>query len=128
MPALNRVQLIGNAGKKIYSFNAGEHVGVRFYLAVDNPRKQWFTIEAWNEKADFVKKYLHTGRLVYVEGQLVNVSWRTKEGNTRNEIRIRLTHILFLDAPDPNVAGPSADEEEDPFLTEEDEFAFSDED
>jgi len=80
------------------------------------------------KKADFVKKYLHTGRLVYVEGQLVNVSWRTKEGNTRNEIRIRLTHILFLDAPDPNVAGPSADEEEDPFLTEEDEFAFSDED
>lgn len=127
MPVLNRVQLIGNAGKKIYSFNVGEHSVVRFYLALNGARTQWFAVEAWNEKAEFVRKYLQSGRLVYVEGKLVNVTWRTREGNTRSEIRIRLTHIVFLDAPH-NDTDRATEEEDDPFLIEEDEVVFNDED
>jgi len=118
MLGLNRVQLIGNVGKKIFSIGEGERSGSRFYLAVNEANKTvWFTIEAWGEKSELIKKYLRSGRLVYIEGKLVPARWRTREGTFKNEMHIRLQRILFLDTPDNGAT--EIEEEEDPFAVPE---------
>ena len=44
---------------------------------------EWHNIVVWRGLADIAEKYLHKGKLVYVEGKLRTRSWDDKEGNKR---------------------------------------------
>jgi single-strand DNA-binding protein len=81
MPALNRVQLIGNLGKDPESkFTPTGKKVTHFSVAISNHWKskegeskeytEWVYIEAWGRLGEICGEYLKKGSLVFVEGRL----------------------------------------------------------
>ena len=81
MPALNRVQLIGNLGKDPETkFTPTGKKVAHFSVAVSNRRKnnegetkdytEWVTVEAWGRMGEICQEYLKKGSLVYIDGRL----------------------------------------------------------
>ena len=50
---------------------------------------------AWQNRAEFVSKYLTKGQLVCVEGRLQRRTWTDKEGNTRYAYEIVAESAYF---------------------------------
>lgn len=91
MPALNRVQLIGNLGKDPEArFTANGKKYAAFSVAVNRSWKSadgkkmeatdWFLINAWGKLGEICLSYLKKGRLVYIDGQLRSEKWEDKDG------------------------------------------------
>lgn len=89
MPALNRVQLIGNLGRDPESryTPSGKKVS-HFSIAVTNRWKaggetkentEWVNIEAWGRLGEICQEYLKKGSLVYVEGRLKTDKYEDKD-------------------------------------------------
>jgi len=121
MPALNRVQLIGNlgkapetrftiTGKKVTSFNIA--VNRRWRSSEGEPKEttDWFNIEAWGRLGEVCQEYLHKGSLVYIEGRL-RTSRYEQEGETRHFTRIVASQMQMLDRP-PDQEEPVLEQEE----------------
>jgi single-strand DNA-binding protein len=125
MPFLNRIQLIGRLGKdpEMRSTPSGKLV-CTFSLAVsrrwknpagdDKESTDWFNVEAWGHLGEICKKYLHKGRLVFIEGRLRTDRY-DHEGETRYFTRVVATQMQMLDrkAEDlPAVEGEEPTDEE----------------
>ncbi|MCU0486013.1 MAG: single-stranded DNA-binding protein [Anaerolineales bacterium] len=107
MPALNRVQLIGNLGKDPESrFTPKGRKYCRFTLAVNRQWKndegevkehtEWFNIEAWDRLGEICQEYLHKGSLVFLEGRLQTDRYE-HEGETRFITKVVLQSMQMLD-------------------------------
>lgn len=119
MPALNRVQLIGNLGKdpEVRFTPTGTKV-CHFTIAVDHRWKgrdgavkestNWFNIEVWGKLGEVCQQYLHKGSLVYLEGRLQTDRYE-HEGETRYFTKVIARSMQMLD-PKP---------EEEPAIEEE---------
>jgi single-strand DNA-binding protein len=107
MPALNRVQLIGNLGRDPearYTANGKKYAA--FTVAVNRTWKSaagekqehtdWFLINAWGKLADICLNYLKKGRLVYVDGRLQTERWEDK-GETHFRTTIIAQTMQLLD-------------------------------
>ena len=122
MPALNRVQLIGNLGKdpEVRYTPTGTKV-CTFSMAVNRSWKgrdgsvkdatDWFNIEVWGKLGEICQQYLHKGSLVYIEGRLQTDRYE-HEGETRYFTKVIARAMQMLDRKP----------EEEPAL-EEDEVA-----
>ena len=119
MPALNRVQLIGNLGKapETRFIPTGQKV-CSFSLAVNRRWKSkegeikegtdWFNVVAWGRLGEICQQYLHKGSLVFVEGRLQTDRYE-HEGETRYFTKVIAQQMLMLDRkPDEE---PAAEEE-----------------
>jgi single-strand DNA-binding protein len=107
MPALNRVQLIGNLGKdpETRYTPTGRKV-CTFSLAVDRRWKSsegeareatdWFNVEAWGRVGEICQEYLGKGRLAYIEGRLKTDRYE-HEGETRFFTKVIARHVQILD-------------------------------
>jgi len=107
MPALNRVQLIGNLGKdpETRYTPSGKKV-CSFSLAVDRRWKtsegeikestDWFNVEAWGHLGETCQEYLSKGRLVYVEGRLHTDRYE-QGGDTRYFTKVVINKMQILD-------------------------------
>jgi len=107
MPALNRVQLIGNLGKdpEVRYTPTGTKV-CTFSMAVNRRWKgndgavkeatDWFNIEAWGKMGEFCKQYLHKGSLIYIEGRLQTDRYE-HEGETRYFTKVIARSMQMLD-------------------------------
>ena len=107
MPALNRVQLIGNLGKdpETRYTPSGKKV-CSFSLAVDRRWKtsegeikestDWFNVEAWGRLGETCQEYLSKGRLVYVEGRLHTDRYE-QGGDTRYFTKVVINKMQILD-------------------------------
>jgi len=107
MPALNRVQLIGNLGKdpdtrytpkgsKICTFSVAV---TRRYRTADGETKEatdWFNVEAWGRLAEICQEYLSKGRLVFLEGRLQTDRYE-HEGETRYFTKVVARQMQMLD-------------------------------
>jgi single-strand DNA-binding protein len=107
MPALNRVQLIGNlgkdpetrqttTGKNVTSFSIAVN---RRWRAEDGQPKEatdWFTVDAWGRLGEICQKLLSKGRLVFVEGRLQTNRYE-QDGETRYFTRIVASQMQILD-------------------------------
>ncbi|MFS8616820.1 MAG: single-stranded DNA-binding protein [Solitalea sp.] len=93
MSGVNKVILVGHLGKdpEIRHMEGGV-TKASFPLATsefytkDGQRvelTEWHNIVVWRGLADVAEKYLHKGKLVYVEGKLRTRSWDDKDGNKR---------------------------------------------
>ena len=127
MPALNRVQIIGNLGKdpetrftpsgrKVSTFSVGVS---RRWKNQDGEAKNvtdWFNVEAWGKLAEICENYLTKGRLVFVEGRLQTDRFE-KDGETHYYTKVVAQNIQMLDKkPDEEEPIPAeSDEEEYPF-------------
>ena len=107
MPALNRVQLIGNLGKDPESkyTPTGKKVA-HFSIAVTNRWKaggeskentEWVNIEAWGRLGEICQEYLKKGSLVYVEGRLKTDKYDSKEGDTKYFTKVVALSMQMLD-------------------------------
>ncbi len=107
MPALNRVQLIGNLGRDPearYTANGKKYAA--FTVAVNRTWKSaagekqeytdWFLINAWGKLADICLNYLKKGRLVYVDGRLHSERWEEK-GETHFRTTVIAQTLQLLD-------------------------------
>jgi single-strand DNA-binding protein len=107
MPALNRVQLIGNlgrdpetrytpSGKKVCNFSLA--VNRRFKTSEGETKEStdWFNLEAWGRLGEFCQEYLSKGRLVYVEGRLHTDRYE-QGGETRFFTKVIISNMQMLD-------------------------------
>ena len=108
MPALNRVQLIGNLGRDPearYTANGKKYA--TFSLAVNRTWKtaegekheatDWFSVNAWGKLADICLEYLKKGRLVFVEGRLQTDRWEDPKGETHYRTTVVTQTMQLLD-------------------------------
>jgi len=107
MPALNRVQLIGNLGRDPESrYTPTGNKVCHFTLAVSRhwksssgePREStdWFNVEAWGRLAEICQDYLHKGSLVYIDGRL-NTHRYEQEGEPRYYTKVVALQMQMLD-------------------------------
>ena len=107
MPALNRVQLIGNLGKdpevrytptgvKVCTFSMAVN---RRWKGRDGAVKEntdWFNIEVWGKLGEVCQQYLHKGSLAYIEGRLQTDRYE-HEGETRYFTKVIARTMQMLD-------------------------------
>ena len=107
MPALNRVQLIGNLGKDPQSRSIANDRNVcSFNVAVNRRWKSsegelrettdWFNVEAWGRLGEICQEYLSKGSLVFVEGRLQTDRYE-QDGETRYSTKVIANSMQMLD-------------------------------
>ena len=106
MPALNRVQLIGNLGKDPESkYTPNGKKVAHFSLAINNRWKsregdskeytEWVNVEAWGRLGEVCQEYLKKGSLVYIEGRLKTDKYEDK-GETKYFTKVVTQFVQFL--------------------------------
>lgn len=105
--SLNKVMLIGNAGKDPevrYLENNGKVATLRLatsekYRDRDGNVKEsveWHTVVTWRAMADLVEKYVRKGSLLYVEGRLRSRTWNDRSGNPRYSTEVYADNLQLL--------------------------------
>ena len=101
--SLNKVILMGNmcadpelkqtqGGTSVCSF----HIAVNRYSKEPDAKKvDFFTVVAWQAKAEFVSRYFKKGQAIVVVGRLENREWTDKNGNKRISTEIIAEEISF---------------------------------
>ena len=103
MASLNKVILIGNltadpelkqtqSGTSVCSFNIAIN---RYSKEPDAKKVDFFTVVAWQAKAEFVSKYFKKGSGIVIVGRLENRDWTDKQGNKRISTEIIAEEISF---------------------------------
>jgi single-strand DNA-binding protein len=108
MPALNRIELIGNLGKDPESHKTpnGKNV-THFSLAVSQRWKSaegeskentdWFNVEAWGRLGEVCQQYLHKGSLVFLEGRVKTDRYEDKSGETKFFTKVIVQSMQMLE-------------------------------
>jgi single-strand DNA-binding protein len=103
----NNVTLIGNMGMnaQITTFDNGQKVA-RFSLATDKNAKkdngeiekqtEWHKLFAFGNVANFLENYGEKGKLLAINGRLVNRTYLNKSGLKRNVTEIEVRHIIGM--------------------------------
>lgn len=102
--AFNKVILIGNLtadpelkqtqnGTSVCSFNVAVN---RFSKDPNEPKVDFFTVVAWQAKAEFVSRYFSKGKPILVCGRLENRTWTDKNGNKRISTEIIAEEVSFV--------------------------------
>lgn len=106
MSGVNKVILVGHLGKDPEVRYLEGNVSVAsFPLATtetynkDGKRveqTEWHNIVLWRGLADVAAKYLHKGRLVYIEGKLRTRNYEDKEGIRRYSTEVVVENFTLL--------------------------------
>lgn len=107
MPALNRVQLIGNLGRDPETkFTPTGKKVCHFSIAVSNRWKdksgemkestEWVNIEAWGRLGEVCQEYLKKGSLIFLEGRLKTDKYDSN-GETKYFTKVVAQTLQFLD-------------------------------
>lgn len=92
-------------------------------------RADFFTVQVWESRAEFVTKYFDKGSSIYVVGELVNTQWTDQQGVKRYGVQVNAKEVHFVDKkaempteqtapteyPPPMEMPELADEEDLPF-------------
>ena len=131
-----QITLIGNLGKdpEMRYTSSGQPV-TTFTMAVSRTwqnqegqrqeKTTWFRVTAWRRLAETCNQFLTKGRLVFVEGELVEPKpYQARDGQWRASLDVTAREVKFLSgrgeggAPEGTAApegGDKIDEEEIPF-------------
>ena len=123
MPALNRVELMGNLGRDPETrFTPKGNKYCQFTVAVNRPHRaadgpdksdnaDWFNIQAWGKLAEICQQYLSKGRLVYIEGRMRTNKWNDDKGETHYFTVVVANRMQMLDRkPDEQEIAAEGDE------------------
>lgn len=117
MASLNKVMLIGNAGRDAeLRYLASGTPQSQFSLAVNNRRKnqqtgdwedqtEWFNIVLFGDTAERVSQYITKGKQVYVEGRLQTRSWDDDQGVKHTRVEVICNQLQLLGGRDGAQAG-----------------------
>ena len=103
MASFNKVIIIGNmtqdpelkqtqSGTSVCSFNVAVN---RFSKEPVAKKVDFFTVVAWQTKAEFVTRYFKKGQSIIVCGRLENRDWSDKQGNERVSTEIVAEEVTF---------------------------------
>ncbi|UOF94600.1 MAG: single-stranded DNA-binding protein [Bacteroides sp.] len=107
MSTINKVIIVGYLGKdpEVKHFDNG-NLKANFPVATSETfiskdkqkitNTDWHNIIVWNKLAEIVEKYLHKGKLVYLEGKIKNRSWNDSDGNKKYITEIVADTITML--------------------------------
>ena len=113
MAYLSKVLLIGNVGKtpEVRTFGNGDKI-VSFSLATGKTytdrngesRKNttWHNIQVGGKLADVAEKYIKSGDMLYVEGELISRSYTANDGKERTVYEVRATGYQLLTKRESN--------------------------
>lgn len=122
--SLNKVMLIGNAGKdpeiryidtnqsndgKVASFSIATSERYRDKNGEQRENTEWHNVVAYRGLADVVEKYVKKGTQVYVEGKLRTRSWTDQSGTKKytTEIIADALQLLGRKSDNPAYSGPA---------------------
>lgn len=102
--AFNKVIIVGNIssevelkqtqnGTSVCSFNVAVN---RFSKDTNEPKVDFFTVVAWQTKAEFVSRYFSKGKPILVCGRLENRAWTDKNGSKRISTEIIAEEVSFV--------------------------------
>ena len=87
---------VTQSGKSVASFTLAVE---RDYAAQGQERETDFLdVNAWNQTAEFVGKYLDKGSMAVVDGKLQIRNWTDKEGNKRRSAEVVADNVYFGDS------------------------------
>lgn len=121
MPALNRVQLIGNLGRDPETkFTPTGKKVCHFSIAVSNRWKdksgemkettEWVNIEAWGRLGEVCQEYLKKGSLIFLEGRLKTDKYDSN-GEAKYFTKVVAQTLQFLDRKEKEEPMMALDEE-----------------
>jgi single-strand DNA-binding protein len=108
MASLNKIMLIGNAGKDPeMRYTADGTPVTSFSLAVNRrvsgrdgqerqEETQWFTISCWRRLAEIANQYVTKGKQVYIEGRVSVRTFEGQDGKTRASLDVTATDLVLL--------------------------------
>ena len=118
MASLNKVMIIGNAGRDSeLRYMANGTPQAQFSVAVSDRRKkdgeweeqtEWFNVVVWGDQAERISQYVVKGKAVYVEGRFQTRSWE-KDGEKHYRGELIANTVQLLDKK------PESSRHEDPF-------------
>ncbi|QKX95729.1 single-stranded DNA-binding protein [Candidatus Phytoplasma asteris] len=99
---LNKVQLIGRLShdleKQYINSNNEQIPKIDFQLAVNLKEiTKFIPCVVFRKQADNMKKYLHKGSKIYLEGILSIQKYTNNEGKTKINTKVILQNVIFLD-------------------------------
>ena len=108
MRSINKVIIIGNVtrdpeikqtvgGQPFATFGIATN---RDWMTRDHQRhtsSEFHEVVAWSKLADICSKYIHKGKLVYIEGYLKTRSWDSPEGVKKFKTEIVINDMIMLD-------------------------------
>lgn len=56
-------------------------------------RADFFTVQVWESRAEFVTKYFDKGSSIYVVGELVNTQWTDQQGVKRYGVQVNAREV-----------------------------------
>ena len=113
MASFNKVIIIGNVSNEIELKQTNNGTSVcSFNVAVnrfskdpgEEKKADFFTVVAWQSKAEFVSKYFSKGKPILVFGRLENRSLTDKNGNNRISTEIIAEEVSFVGSATENSA------------------------
>ncbi len=117
MANLNKVMLIGNAGKDAeLRYMATGTPQCKFSLAVNNRRRnqttnewedqtEWFNILIWGDTAERVSQYITKGKSLYIEGRLQTRSWDDDQGQKHYMTEVVAQTVQLLGGRESGAGG-----------------------
>lgn len=106
MASLNRVMLIGNAGKNAeLQYAPNGQPRTKFSLAVNSrskkgdeweERTEWFNVVLWGDQAERVSQYITKGKPLYVEGRLQTRTWDDDKGQKHYQTEVVANSVQLL--------------------------------
>lgn len=118
MASLNKIMLIGNAGKDAdLRYTQNGTATATFRLAVNNRKKdpmgewqdatEWFNIVLFGDQAERLAQYITKGKPLYVEGRQQTRTWENDAGVKQYQAEIIAQAIQLLGSRDDVQGGPS---------------------
>lgn len=123
MANLNKVMLIGNAGKDAeLRYMATGTPQCKFSLAVNSNRRnqttnewetttEWFNILIWGDTAERVSQYITKGKQLYIEGRLQTRSWDGDDGQKHYMTEVVAQTVQLLGSREGGQGGPGGGDE-----------------
>ena len=122
MANLNKVMIIGNAGKDAeLRYMASGRPQAQFSVAVNHrwrnqqsndweEQTEWFNVVVWGDMAERISQYITKGKQVYVEGRLQTRSWDDNEGQKHYRTEVIANTVQLLDRREGGQAGGAGDD------------------
>lgn len=131
---LNKIILIGRLVRDVDMKTVGDSTSLaNFTLAVDRrykskaegqPTADFIPVSAWRKTAEFVEKYFHKGKQVYVCGSLETYTYE-QNGEKKYGFRVNADEVGFADSGKNGETGGNAGNN-NPFPESNDDFGFGD--
>ena len=126
MASFNKVILIGNitadpelkqtqSGTSVCSFSIAIN---RYSKEPDAKKVDFFTVVAWQAKAEFVSRYFKKGSGIVIVGRLENREWTDKQGNKRISTEIIAEEISFAGGKESSTEAKSEPYTPTPYSTQ----------